>query len=54
MDVMKIVEKHLKKIFTERWLDNNAFFEWNDDDDFEPKIIIAGKEIILDKLKYNL
>jgi hypothetical protein len=54
MWVMKTIEKELEKINKQEKLDNSAFFEWNDDEMFSPKVIIAGKEIPLDNLKYNL
>jgi hypothetical protein len=54
MWVMKIIEKELEKIAKKEKLDNSSFFEWGDDEVFNPKVIIAGKEIWLDKLRYNL
>jgi hypothetical protein len=54
MWIMKVLESKLDKISQEEKLDNNSFFEWNDDDNFEPKVIISGTEIPLDKLKYSL
>jgi hypothetical protein len=38
----------------EEKLDNTTFFEWSEDSDFEPKIVIANREIPLDRLKYKL
>lgn len=52
--ILKTVEKELEKIIEQRWKDNSFFFEWNDDENFSPKIIIAWQEIPLDRLKYNL
>lgn len=52
--VMKIIEPQLKKYLEEEWKDNSFFFEWNEDEPVNPKIIIAWREIDLDKLKYNL
>jgi hypothetical protein len=52
--VMRMIEKELEKIAKKENLNSSAFFEWNDDKVLEPKIIIAEKKIILDKLKYNL
>jgi len=53
--VIKIVEAKLEKITQKEEIDNSFFFEWNDDAvEFSPKIIIAGKQIDLDKLRYNL
>jgi hypothetical protein len=55
MGILKTVEKELDSIMSDSWRDNSFFFEWNEDEDnFAPKIIIAWKEIPLDKLKYNL
>lgn len=53
--VMKKVEPELKSILEETGKDNSFFFEGSEDDEqVSPKIIIAGREIPLDKLKYNL
>ncbi len=52
--ILKTVQKELDSLMKNNWKDNSFFFEWNDDDNFSPKIIIAWKEIPLDKLKYNL
>ncbi len=52
--VMKIIEPQLKKYLEESWKDNSFFFEWSDEESINPKVIISGKEIALDKLKYNL
>jgi hypothetical protein len=52
--VMKIIEPQLKKYLEETWKDNSFFFEWSDEEAINPKVIIAGKEIALDKLRYNL
>lgn len=54
MWIMKKLEKELEKILKNKQLDNSFFFEWNDDEDITPKVIISDKEIGLDKLKYNL
>jgi hypothetical protein len=54
MWVMKIIEKELGKLTKKEKLDNSSFFEWNDDEVFNPKIVIANKEIPLDKLRYRL
>jgi hypothetical protein len=53
MMVMRNVEKLLKKQH-ETWIDNNFFFEGNEEEEFSPVIIIAEKEIPLDRLRYNL
>jgi GTPase len=52
--VMRIIEPELKKLLEESWKDNAFFFEWNEDEAVNPKVIIAWREIALDKLKYNL
>ena len=62
--VMKIIEPILKKQLKETWMDNSFFFETEETEEnnskieqskiLNPKVIIAGKEISLDKLKYNL
>lgn len=52
--IMKKIESKLLKISQEEELNNDAFFEWNTWDVISPKISIAGKEISLDKLRYNL
>ena len=52
--LIKTLESELAKIIKEKWIDNSSFFEWNDGEQIAPKIIIAGREIPLDKLKYNL
>lgn len=52
--ILKTVEKELETIMEERWKDNSFFFEWNDDENFSPKIIISWQEIALDRLKYKL
>ncbi len=56
--VMRIIEPELKSILEETWKDNSFFFESdNEEEEVEgvnPKVIIAWREIALDKLKYNL
>lgn len=52
--VMKIIEPQLAKYLEETGKDNSFFFEWNDDEAINPKVIISDKEIALDKLKYKL
>lgn len=54
MWVIKDIEKKLEKIMEEQNIDNSFFFEWSEDENITPKIIIGHKEIDLDKLKYNL
>jgi hypothetical protein len=52
--VIKLIEPKLKSVLKESWYDNSFFFEWNEAEWINPKVIIAWKEIFLDKLKYNL
>jgi GTPase len=52
--ITKKLEPKLKEVFEKEGKDNSFFFEWNDEDAVNPKIIIAEKQIPLDKLKYDL
>lgn len=52
--VIKKIESKLNKIMEEENIDNDFFFEWWRDNDFNPKVLVADKEIPLEKLKYNL
>jgi len=56
--VMRIVEPELKKILEETGQDNSFFFEakeWEEEvEAVTPKVIVAGRSIALDKLRYNL
>lgn len=52
--VIKKVESKLNNILENENIDNSFFFEWSDTEWFSPKIIVAKREIPLDKLKYNL
>lgn len=54
LGVITKVEARLKKITDEENINNDFFFEWNDDIVFSPKILIGNKEIPLEKLKYNI
>ncbi len=54
MWVIKKIEKELIKIMEKEKIDNSFFFEWNDEKEMVPKVIIWDKEINLDKLKYNI
>ncbi|MDD2871620.1 MAG: GTPase ObgE [Candidatus Gracilibacteria bacterium] len=54
LGVMKIIEPQLAKYLEETGKDNSFFFEGNDDEAINPKVIISDKEIALDKLKYKL
>ncbi|NVP17192.1 GTPase ObgE [Candidatus Gracilibacteria bacterium] len=52
--LMKSLQSELNSIINETGVDNSSFFEGNDTEQISPKIIIAGREIPLDKLRYNL
>ncbi len=56
--VMRIIEPELKKILEETWMDNSFFFEakeWEEESEgVNPKVVVAWREIALDKLKYKL
>jgi GTPase len=53
--IIKKIEAKVRSIQENENIDNSHFFEWwNDENDFTPQIIIWGKEIDLDKLKFNL
>lgn len=52
--VMRQIEPELKKLLEREGKDNSFFFEWNEEEPVNPKVIIAGKEIPLDKLKYKI
>ncbi|MDD3646533.1 MAG: GTPase ObgE [Candidatus Gracilibacteria bacterium] len=54
MGVIKDIEKRLKKVSKEANLDNSFFFEGSEAEDFSPTLEVAGREISLDKLRYNL
>ena len=54
MMVIKDIETKLKTVLEKENKDNSSFFEWSDDDIIKPKIIIAWREIPLDKLRYDL
>lgn len=54
MWVMKILEEELKKNLEDQELSNEFFFEWSEDKDIQPKVMITGKAVPLDRLKYNL
>lgn len=53
MWVLKKIESKLKKIVEENEINNDFFFEWNDDESFAPRLIISWREIELKNLKYN-
>lgn len=52
--VIKKVESKLKIILENKEINNDFFFEWNENESFSPKIIVWKNEIPLDKLKFNL
>ena len=54
MMVIKDIELKLKEVLEKENIDNGFFFEGNDNNPINPKVIIAWKEIPLDKLRYNL
>jgi len=54
LQVIRKLEAKLETITKEEKISTDHFFEGNDDPSYAPKIIIAGKEIPLDKLKYQL
>lgn len=54
MWILRDVEKELKKVLKEEEIDNSFFFEGNDMPDIMPKVLISGKEIPLEKMKYRL
>lgn len=54
IQAMQKIEKEVRKILVKEDIDDSFFFEWSDSEDVTPKLIISGKEIKLEKLKYNL
>lgn len=52
--IMREIEPKLKEIFEKEGKDNSFFFEWNEEESINPRIIIAWMSIPLDKLKYDL
>lgn len=52
--VLKMVEEKLDKIKQSNWLTNDFYFEWSDEKDIMPKILIWDKILKLEKLKFNL
>jgi len=52
--VIKKIESKLEKIIYKEDFNNEFFFEWNKDSLFNPKILIWEKELLLEKLKFNL
>jgi len=54
MWVINEVQKKLEKTLGEEDRDNSFFFEGSDEDNISPRILIADKEVPLEKLKYQL
>ena len=54
MWVMKKLEDQLKNVLEKEGKDNSFFFEGSDEEVVSPKVVIEGKDIPLDRLKYNL
>lgn len=54
MWIMREVEKKLETVLEQQGVDNSFFFEWSEEDNISPKILIADKEVPLEKLKYQL
>lgn len=54
MGVIREIEKKLAKILESENRDNSFFFEWSDDDNISPRILIWDQVVPLEKLKYKL
>ena len=54
MGVIREIEKKLEKILESENRDNSFFFEWSDDDNISPRILIWDQVVPLEKLKYKL
>jgi GTP-binding protein len=54
MQVMKVLQEKLELILKAEDRDNSFFFEGNDEEMVSPKVMIAGKAVPLDRLKYDL
>lgn len=52
--VVKKMEAKLKSILQEEQKDNSFFFVGSEEEAFMPKVLVSGKEIPLEKLKFNL
>lgn len=52
--VIKKIQKDVRKIFEQEGIDTSFFFEWSKKEKVVPKVLIAGHEINLDRLLYNL
>ena len=51
---MKVLQEKLELILKAEDRDNSFFFEGNDEEMVSPKVMIAGKAVPLDRLKYDL
>lgn len=51
---IKKIQKKVSDYYTENEITNDFYFEGNEEEKMTPVVIIAGKEIVLDKLLYNL
>lgn len=54
MGVMNRLEELLKKVLQEDEMNTDFFFEGSEEKWMDPKVIIAGKTVPLDRLKYDL
>ncbi len=58
LGVMRIIEPELKIQLEKEWMDNSFFFETEEWEEaskpLNPKVVVAWREIALDRLKYNL
>jgi GTPase len=51
---IKKIQKKVSAYYTNNDITNDFYFEWNDAEKITPIVVIAGREIALDKLLYNL
>ncbi len=51
---IKKIQKKVSEYYTENEITNDFYFEWNEEEKVTPIVLIAGREITLDKLLYNL
>lgn len=54
LGITRKIQSKTEAILRENDINNDFFFEWNDDNWFEVVVNIAWKDIPLDKLKFNL
>ena len=54
MGIISEVQKKLALVLEQEWIDNSFFFEWSDEENISPKIIIWNREVPLEKLKFDL